>query len=69
MTPDQFAALAELLRLRSGPARECARQVLVEGQSTIEAAASLGMQYRAAAAAVQRARQGLELAKLAAGAA
>jgi len=63
MTPDQFAALADLLRLRSGPARECARLVLVDGSSTIDAAASLGMQYRAAAAAVQRARQGLELAR------
>ena len=63
MTHDQFAALAELLRLRSGPARECARLVLVDGRTTIEAATSLGMQYRAAAAAVQRARQGLELAR------
>ncbi|MDO9148336.1 MAG: hypothetical protein Q7U52_11860 [Hydrogenophaga sp.] len=63
MTPDQFAALAEMLRLRDGPARECARLVLVDGRSTIDAAASLGMQYRAAAAAVQRARQGFELAR------
>jgi DNA-directed RNA polymerase specialized sigma24 family protein len=67
MTPEQFAALAELLRLRSGPARECARLVLVEGRKTPEAAEAVGMQYRAAAAAVQRARSGLELAKTAAG--
>jgi len=63
MTPEQFDALSALLRLRSGPARECARLVLVDGQNTVDAAASLGMQYRAAAAAVQRARQGLELAR------
>jgi DNA-directed RNA polymerase specialized sigma24 family protein len=61
MTPDQFTALAELLRLRDGPAREVARMVLVEGRKTPEAAESVGMQYRAAAAAVQRARSGLEL--------
>lgn len=63
MTPDQFNALAELLRLRDGPARECARLVLVEGRKTTEAAEQLGMQYRAAAAAVQRAREGFELAR------
>jgi DNA-directed RNA polymerase specialized sigma24 family protein len=63
MTPDQFTALAELLRLRDGPAREVARLVLVDGRKTPEAAESVGMQYRAAAAAVQRARQGLELVR------
>lgn len=67
MTPSQFSSLAELLRLRAGPAQECARLVLVEGVPTPEAAQRLGMGYRAAAAAVQRAREGLELAKRAAG--
>jgi hypothetical protein len=67
MTPAQFAALAQLLRLRSGPAEQVARLVLVNGAKTPEAAAQVGMQYRAAAAAVRRARDGLELAKRAAG--
>lgn len=63
MTPDQFAALADLLRLRPGPAQQCARLVLVDGLRITDAAAQVGMQYRAAAAAVQRARSGLDLAK------
>lgn len=67
MTPDQFQALAELLRLRAGPAQECARLVLVDGAQIKDAAERLGMGYRAAAAAVQRAREGLELARRAAG--
>lgn len=67
MTPDQFYALAELLRLRSGDAQECARLVLVEELRIPDAAERVGMQYRAAAAAVQRAREGLELARRAAG--
>lgn len=67
MTPAQFDALAQLLRLRSGPAEQVARLVLVHGAKTREAAAEVGMQYRAAAAAVRRARDGLELAKRAAG--
>lgn len=67
MNLEQFAALAELLRLRDGPARECARLVLVDGLRTTDAAERLGMQYRAAAAAVRRAREGLALAQKAAG--
>lgn len=62
MTPAQFAALAQLLRLRTGPARECARLVLVDGHTITQAAQAVGIQYRTAAAAVQRARQGLLLA-------
>lgn len=67
MNPTQFDALAQLLRLRTGPARECARLVLVDGMRITDAAAQVGMQYRAAAAAVQRVRAGLELARQAAG--
>lgn len=67
MTVDQFAALAELLRLRAGPAQECARLVLVEGLSAQDAAAQVGITYKTGHAAVQRAREGLELAKRAAG--
>jgi hypothetical protein len=67
MTPTQFEALAELLRLRPGPAQECARLVLVDSLRITDAAAQVGMQYRAAAAAVQRVRAGLELARQATG--
>ena len=65
MNNPQFQALAQLLRLREGPAKECARLALVEQIPTPEAARATNMQYRAAAAAVQRVRQGLELALLA----
>lgn len=61
MTADQFAALAELLRLRQGPPRECVRLVLVDGQPIKDAAAAAGLSYRQGAAAVQRAREGLAL--------
>lgn len=61
MTSDQFAALAQLLRLRTGPTREVARLVLVDGLSAADAARQVGMPYRIACAAVQRARKGLEL--------
>lgn len=67
MTSDQFVALAELLRLRFGPARECAMLVLVDGLRTPEAAARAGLSYRQGAAAVKRARDGLALARRAAG--
>lgn len=62
MNNQQFQALAQLMRLREGPARECARLALVEKIPTPDAARATGMQYRAAAAAVRRAREGLILA-------
>lgn len=68
MAPDQFTALATLLRLRDGASAEAARLVLVDGLTITAAAARLGMTYRAAHMAVSRARSGLELARLAAGA-
>lgn len=68
MTPTQFAALAELLRLRDGPAQVVARMVLVDGLSTAEAARSVGLEYKSAFQAVKRAQHGLALARVAAGA-
>ncbi len=65
MTPDQFAALAELLRLRAGPAQEVARLVLVQGLTVADAARELGMGYHLAYKAVKRAQEGLALARLA----
>ena len=63
MTADQFAALAELLRLRAGPAQIVARMVLVDGLSVPEAARSAGLEYTAASQAVRRVQRGLDLAK------
>lgn len=63
MTHDQFAALAELLRLRAGPAQEVARLVLVGGVSVPEAARAVGLRYPLAYTAVVRARRGLALAQ------
>lgn len=66
MTAEQFAALAELLRLRAGPAEVVARLVLVDGLSVPEAARTAGLEYVAAHKAVKRAQAGLALARRAA---
>ena len=69
MTPEQFEALAQLLRMREGSqSRELARLVLVEGISQAEATAQLGATRSAASNAVRAARAGLALARTAAGA-
>ena len=43
MTPAQFAALAQLLRIQAGPSREAARLVLVDGMQPAHAAAFTGL--------------------------
>lgn len=63
MTPGQFAALAQLLRLRQGKARQVAERVMVNGEKTPDAARAEGIEYQAAHQAVKRARAGLELAR------
>lgn len=63
MTNAQFAALAQLLRLRGGAAQEVARLVLVEGLTVPAAAERAGLSLRAAYLAAQRAREGYELTK------
>ena len=63
MTPDQFAALAELLRLRSGPAQEVARLVMVYGLSVPDAARQQGIGYPLAYKAAKRAQDGYALAQ------
>ena len=67
MTNDQFAALAQLLRLRGGAAQEVARLVLVDGLSVPDAAARTGLELRAAYYAAERAQQGMDLARKACG--
>lgn len=64
MTSAQFDALARLLRLSPGStSRELARLVLVDGLSQAEAAARLGATPQAAYNAVQRVREGQDLAR------
>lgn len=67
MTNDQFAALAELLRLRDGGAREAARLILVEGLGVTEAGVRAGVSRQSAGAAAQRCREGLVLVRVAVG--
>jgi hypothetical protein len=58
MTDDQFAALAELLRLRQSASGEAARLVLVEGLSVGDAAACVGISSPAASKLPARPRTG-----------
>lgn len=67
MTSDQFAALAQLLRLRPGPAQDGARLVLVDGLRGTEAAQRTGASPSSISNTVQACRRGLELAQRAAG--
>ena len=63
MTPNQFDALAKLLRLRASPSHDAARKVFVEGLSTADAARATGISYPAAYRVVTRCKAGIELAK------
>ena len=63
MTTDQFDALAKLLSLRAGPAREVARLVLVDGMRQADAARMMGLSPAAASNALARVRRGLDLTK------
>lgn len=67
MTAEQFAALAQLLRMQDGPSLTAARLVLVDGAKQADAGALAGISQPGVAAAVGRMRRGLELAKAAAG--
>lgn len=67
ITDEQFGALAELLRLRAGPAEQAAFLVLVDGRTVGDAARECALSYRAAYQAVKRCREGLELARRATG--
>ncbi|WP_443191416.1 hypothetical protein [Pseudomonas indica] len=67
MTREQFAALAELLRLRSSASQEAARLVLVDGLSPSEAARQAGTTPQAVSNVLASCRKGIELARIAAG--
>ena len=64
MTAAQFNALAQLLRVRDGPAREAACMVLVDGLPPSEAARLTGLSPAGVSNAVSRMRRGLVLAQL-----
>ena len=63
MTSTQFAALAELLRLRDGPATVGVSLVLVEGLGITQAAAQAGCSRQSVGNALKRCQRGLELVR------
>lgn len=67
MNNDQFAALAELLRMRRGASQEAARLVLVEGLAPAEAARRTESSPQAVNNALNSCRRGIELAQRATG--
>lgn len=68
MTGEQFEALAQLLRLRAGPASAAARLVLVDGLRPAQAAACAGCSPQSVSNTLAVCRRGIELARRAAGA-
>lgn len=64
MTPDQFDALARLMRLRASPSRWALRLVLVDGMSQSEAADQAGIPRSNVTRQVTSARRTLELARV-----
>ena len=67
MTGEQFEALAQLLRLRAGPASAAARLVLVDGLRPAQAATRAGCSPQSASNTLARCRKGLALARVAVG--
>lgn len=67
MTPEQFEALAELLRMRGGASQEAARLVLVDGVAPAEAARRVGIQPQAVNNVLNSCQRGIALARIAAG--
>ena len=67
MRPESFDALAQLLRLRQGPAKEAARLVLVDGLRPAQAATRAGCSPQSVSNTLARCRKGLALARAAVG--
>lgn len=67
MTPEQFNAMAQLLRLRDSPSREAASLVLVQGIKAADAATATGLSPAGVWNVVNRVRAGMALAVIAAG--
>lgn len=64
MNQSQFAALAQLLRMRDGPIQAAARLVLVDGLRQSEAARRTGVLPQHVNRAVKACRVGAELARV-----
>lgn len=67
ITEKSFHALVKLLRMTGVPSIEAARLVLVEGKTQKEAAQATGLTAPGVSQAVRNCREGLELARTAAG--
>ena len=57
MTPEQFDAIAKLIRTREGPARRAARLVLIEGKRVKAAAEACALTSQSVSKAVRRFRE------------
>lgn len=57
MTPEQFEAIAKLIRAREGPARSAARLVLIDGKRVKVAAEVCGLTSQSVSKAVRRFRE------------
>lgn len=68
MTNDQFNALAQLMRLRTGTQQDAARLVLVGGMRQVDAARQLGISTAALGATMRACRRGVALAGIVCGA-
>lgn len=68
MTNDQFDALAQLMRLRTGTQQDAARLVLVGGMRQVDAARQLGISTAALGATMRACRRGVALAEIICGA-
>ena len=66
MTPRQFEALAQLMRINDSVSSRAASLVLVSGYSTEEAARVTGLSLPALNKMIERVNQGMRLAKIAA---
>lgn len=67
MTPEQFAALCQLLRIRDGLSREAASLVLVDGLTQAAAARQTGLGPAGVGNVIARFKNGLALSKTASG--
>ena len=62
ITPESFAALAQLMRLRTGAQQDAARLVMVDGMRQVDAARQLGISTAALGATMRACRRGVALA-------
>ena len=67
MTADQFEALAKLLRMKPGDVQNAVRAVLVDGVQQSDAARANGVTRQQVGNSVRRCRDGMALARAAAG--